>query len=196
MTHRNAPPPPFVRSRLLTSHPAIKVFEHDVAVDVAAGEAPRTRPIVTLSLSDWAMVLARTDAGAFLLVAQHRFGIGAEAIEVAGGLVDPGEVPIDAARRELLEETGHDAPALVSLGWVFPNPALHDNRAHLFFADGVTRIAEVVHTAEEITHPRYYEREALERAVQGGDIRHGLSLLVIARALAHLDAARASEGAR
>lgn len=194
MTHRNAPPP-YVRSRLLTSHPLIKVFEHELPVEVS-GEPPRTRPVVTLSLGDWAVVLARTVEGTFLLVEQHRFGIGASTIEVAGGIVDPGEAPIDAARRELFEETGHHAPALVPLGWVFPNPALYDNRAHLFFADGVTRIADVVPTPEEVTHPRRYDRAALERAVAEGEIRHALSLLVITRALAWIDAGARSGAGR
>lgn len=191
MTHRNALAPTFVRSRLLTSHPTIKVFEHDVALDAGGGEPAQTRPIVTLSLSDWAVVLARSVAGELVLVEQYRFGIGTSTIEVAGGIVDPGEAPDEAARRELLEETGFHAPEIESLGWVFPNPALYDNRAHLFFADRAVRIADAAQDHDEHTEPRLYDRHALDRAIEAGDIRHGLSLLVIARALARLDGAGA-----
>ncbi len=53
------------------------------------------------------------------------------------GLVEEGEKPEAAARRELLEETGHSGGEWELLGSLASSPSLKDNRAHLFLARGV-----------------------------------------------------------
>ncbi|GAC1549517.1 MAG: hypothetical protein NVS3B10_12830 [Polyangiales bacterium] len=94
------------------------------------------RPVFTFSAPDWCNVVPLTDDGKVVLVRQHRWGTDAASLEIPGGIVDPGEAPLDAARRELREETGYDAGELVSLGAVDPNPALQGNRLHMFLARG------------------------------------------------------------
>jgi ADP-ribose pyrophosphatase len=56
---------------------------------------------------DAAAVLATTRSGEVVLVRQFRAGPGRVLDELPGGFVDPGEEPVDAAARELLEETGY-----------------------------------------------------------------------------------------
>jgi ADP-ribose pyrophosphatase len=82
----------------------------------------------------WINVLAFTLQGELLMVEQFRHGIDRSTLEVVGGVVDEGEAPADAARRELLEETGHVAGTWVPLGSVAPNPAIQNNRCHFFLA--------------------------------------------------------------
>ena len=60
-----------------------------------------------LELGDAAAVLAITRGGEVVLVRQFRPGPGRVLDELPGGLIDPGESPLDAAARELLEETGY-----------------------------------------------------------------------------------------
>ena len=67
-------------------------------------------PFYMLELPDYVSVIALTPARELLLVRQHRPVVGRETLELPSGHVDPGERPEDAARRELLEETGFDAP--------------------------------------------------------------------------------------
>ena len=55
---------------------------------------------------DWAVVVARTESGAFVLVRQFRWGSDALSWELPGGIVDEGEDPVAAGLRELREETG------------------------------------------------------------------------------------------
>ena len=67
---------------------------------------------------------------------------GEVTLEIPGGMCDPGESPLEAARRELLEETGHEAQEMVELGWVHPNPAIQTNRCYTYLARDVRQVSE------------------------------------------------------
>ena len=85
---------------------------------------------------DWVNVVAFTREGELLVVEQFRHGIDSPTLEIPGGACDPGEAPLEAARRELREETGHVAAQWIPLGVCTPNPATQDNRCHTFLAAG------------------------------------------------------------
>lgn len=93
-----------------------------------------TATFVTLHSSDWVNIVPVTSSGEVVLIKQWRHGSQDWAVEIPGGLVDPGEDPLQAAARELAEETGYQARELTSLGKVNPNPALFDNTCHTFLA--------------------------------------------------------------
>ncbi len=85
---------------------------------------------------DWVNVVAITDNDELLLVKQWRFGARAFTLELPAGLVEPGEDPLAAGLRELLEETGyapHDEAARV-IGTCQPNPAFMSNVCTTVFA--------------------------------------------------------------
>jgi 8-oxo-dGTP pyrophosphatase MutT (NUDIX family) len=85
---------------------------------------------------DWVNVVALTPAREILLVRQWRHGTGTVELELPAGLIEPGESPLDAAARELREETGH-APARCSLlGEVAPNAAFQRNTCFTVLAEG------------------------------------------------------------
>ena len=70
--------------------------------------SPRTgleHDFSVIDSADWVNVLALDEAGSAVLLRQFRFGSRAFTLEVAGGMVDPGEAPEHAAARELREET-------------------------------------------------------------------------------------------
>src|SRR5688572_4529264 len=60
-----------------------------------------------LESPDWAAVLCVTRDREIVLVRQYRHGIQGESLELPAGALEPSEAPLDAARRELLEESGH-----------------------------------------------------------------------------------------
>src|SRR5207253_5518562 len=67
-------------------------------------------------LPDFAAVSPVTEAGEFVRVRGYKHGLGRAALSVPAGLMHPGEPPLDAARRELLEETGYEAADWKRLG--------------------------------------------------------------------------------
>src|SRR4051812_18221040 len=88
-----------------------------VAKTMKTGEAP----YYSLRLPDYAAVVAITPDERVLAVRQYRPAVERYTIELPSGLVDPGESAGDAARRELLEETGYEADSLEVLAPMMPD---------------------------------------------------------------------------
>lgn len=85
---------------------------------------------------DWVNVVAITPAREILLVRQWRHGTASVELELPAGLVEPGESPLDAAARELREETGYAAGRVTLLGEVAPNAAFQRNTCFTVLAEG------------------------------------------------------------
>lgn len=85
---------------------------------------------------DWVIVIP-DDGESFLMVRQWRHGEKSLSIEFPGGVIDKGESPLEAARRELLEETGASAEKMTFIGSMNPNPALFANHLHVFLAENL-----------------------------------------------------------
>ena len=83
---------------------------------------------------DWVQIAAFDCQDRILLTQQYRHGAGVISTELPCGKIEAGEAPADAARRELLEETGCAAETLLPLPALFPNPACLSNRVHAFIA--------------------------------------------------------------
>lgn len=169
-------------TRIAARYPFLDLVEHTLTD--ARGRAPRT--IVTFAMPDWVTVVPVTERGELVLVRQHRHGVDAATIEPPGGIVDPGEDPAASALRELREETGYEAAAVEPLGWVHPNPALQDNRCHLFLARGVRLAGAPADDPDEETEPVLFDAQAARAALEEGAITHALAVVALERALARL----------
>ena len=91
---------------------------------------------------DAAIVFPVTEDGEVILVRQYRPPLEMMELGLPAGLVEPGEEPEAAARRELSEETGYTGGGWEELGSLASSPSLKDNWAYLFLARGVTRSSE------------------------------------------------------
>jgi 8-oxo-dGTP pyrophosphatase MutT (NUDIX family) len=60
-----------------------------------------------LDFSTWVNIVAVTKKQEIVFIQQYRFGSGQIEVEIPGGAVEPGEDPLGAGIRELLEETGY-----------------------------------------------------------------------------------------
>jgi 8-oxo-dGTP pyrophosphatase MutT (NUDIX family) len=165
----------------------VRILHHSSVLTLEAGPVTDrngdTHEFLRLRMPDWVAVAAVDHAGDWLLVEQHRFGTSGASLEVVGGVVDPGESPGDAARRELLEETGHAADTWVSLGAVRPNPTLQDNTCSLFLALGSRPVALTRPDPTEALALRRVGRIELGRLLGSGAIDAALSVLALERAL-------------
>ncbi len=83
-----------------------------------------------------------------LLIRQYRYAANGFLYELPAGRLDPGEAPVDCARRELREETGCSAEQLDFLYTMYTTPGFTDERIHLFMASGLTH-GETGHEADE-----------------------------------------------
>ena len=84
-----------------------------------------------------AVILPVTQSGEFVLVKQYRPPVGRDVLEAPAGLVDPGEAPRDAARREMREETGYDLDSglrLYEVGKYLSSPGLTGEPSTAFIA--------------------------------------------------------------
>jgi ADP-ribose pyrophosphatase len=95
-----------------------------------------------MELRDFAMTVAVTPGGAVLLSREYKHGAGDVAHTLPAGFIEAGESAEAAARRELLEETGHGADVFEPLGTYLVFPSLSAARGHFFLAAGARRLAE------------------------------------------------------
>jgi len=123
---------------------------------------------------DWVNVVPITAADEVVFVRQYRHGSDALSLEIPGGMVDEGELPIDAAARECLEESGFQASGLTSLGVLNPNPAVFNNVLHTYLATGVIQVGPIQNTATEETVVELIPVSDLEALLVSGVIDHAL----------------------
>ena len=136
-----------------------------------------------LQMVDWLMVVPVTDDGKLVLVRQYRHGSRTMSLEVPGGLHDvKTQTPQAGAARELAEETGYGGGEWSLLGVLSPQPAMFANRAHVYFARNVRRIAEPQPDAGEDIEPILIDRASMEAMVTGGEITNAMSIAALALA--------------
>jgi ADP-ribose pyrophosphatase len=117
-------------------------------------------PYYSLELLDYVSVVATTVDGSFVLVRQFRPAVEAVTIELPAGHVEVGQSPEDAARVELLEETGFIATSVRLVGCLRTDTGRLANRMWVYFAPAVAPSSDwepedgielVVATAAEMT---------------------------------------------
>ena len=133
---------------------------------------------------DWACVLALTDEGQAVLVEQYRYGIDRTILELPAGMIDAGEDALEAAQRELLEETGFEGAEWHPLGKLGVEPGRHSNYGHVFVARGCRRVARPDLDATEDLRVRIVPASTLVGRIEAGEIVHGIHVAAVFWALA------------
>ncbi|ROR03490.1 NUDIX hydrolase [Desulfosoma caldarium] len=144
--------------------------------------SPRTgkeHDVYVLEAPDWVNVIAVTAKRHVVFVRQWRHGVREETLEIPGGVVEKGDSPETAARRELLEETGYTAELFLCLGFTFPNPAIQDNRCYTFVALNAAPHKDPQPDAMEDIEVVTYAISEIPGFVEQGKISHALIIAAL-----------------
>jgi 8-oxo-dGTP pyrophosphatase MutT (NUDIX family) len=132
---------------------------------------------------DWASVLCVTEASEVILVRQYRHGIANTSLELPAGVIEPNETPEEAARRELVEETGYESSDWVRIQTVSTEPARHTTTAHFFCARGARQTRPPAPEETELLELVKIPLDELARIATDGTIVHGVHVGAILAAL-------------
>jgi ADP-ribose pyrophosphatase len=113
-----------------------------------------------------------------LLLRQYRYAGGGYLYEIPAGVRDPGESPLECARRELFEETGCTAAAVEELCAMYMTPGYSDEKIHLFMATELTR-GEAAPEADEFAEPAVVPLSRALSMIQSGEIEDAKTALGI-----------------
>ena len=147
-------------------------------------------------IPDWAwiiipsavIVLAVTADHRFLCFRQTKYAVDGFTLAPVGGMLEPNEIPLDAAKRELLEETGYEASEWVSLGSHILDPNRGIATMHLFLALHAKQITQPDSDDLEDQELLLLSRSAVESALQAGEFKILAWSAVVAMALNYLSA--------
>ncbi|MDD9857949.1 MAG: NUDIX hydrolase [Gammaproteobacteria bacterium] len=127
-----------------------------------------------------AVVAARDDRDRVALIRQFRHAAGGWIWEFPAGLAEPGEAPLEAARRELREETGCRASTWESLGSTLTTPGFCTERLHLFLATDL-RVAEADLQRHEFIETHWVALPQAMEMAQRGEIDDAKTIVTLFR---------------
>ena len=132
-----------------------------------------------LEYPDWVCVLCLTEEDEAVMVEQYRHGVAAFSLELPAGVIERGEEPLAAAKRELREETGYEATEWTLLGRCAQDPHRQNNFVYCFAARNARCVAEQQLDEGEAMVVRLLKTPRVVQAAQEGAIIHGIHLAAL-----------------
>ncbi len=152
-------------------------------------------PYYNYSRRDYAVIVATDEDGKFICVKQYRHGIGRVTVEFCAGGIErmdgkeygscndssQKEAALDAAKRELLEETGYESDDWHFLMRIPSNATMADNYANLYVARNCKKVSGQNLDDTEFLNVQLYSRQEIDELIKKGDfpqMSHVLALLL------------------
>ena len=123
-----------------------------------------------------AVMMAVDDRKRILLVRQYRLPADQYLWELPAGRLDPGEKPLQAAKRELAEETGYQARTWKKLVSFFASPGYVQEKMTIFLATDLTE-GEATPMEDERIETRWFTRKELESQIRAGKIEDAKTII-------------------
>ncbi|HUE00552.1 MAG TPA: NUDIX hydrolase [Bryobacteraceae bacterium] len=123
-----------------------------------------------------AVMMAVDDKKRILLVRQFRLPAARKLWELPAGKLDEGEKPLEAARRELKEETGYQARTWKKLVTFWPSPGYVAEKMTIFLATGLTA-GEAQPMDDERIECRWFTRKEIDKMIRKGKIEDGKTMI-------------------
>ena len=151
---------------------------HVVKDEVMLPDGKKTVREISLHNGASAIIPVLSD-GRVIMERQFRYAHGRVMLEIpAGKLNTPDEDPLEAAKRELLEETGAVASKISFLGRIISSPALLNEVIHIYLAEGIT-IGESHPDEGEFLRVEYIPLDKLRDMVMSGEITDSKTQIAI-----------------
>ena len=145
--------------------------------------SPRTgqeHDFYVIDFPNWVQVIPITPDDQIVMVRQYRHGCGRVFLELPGGLIDKNDLsPDQAAKRELLEETGYCAETLILLTRIYPQPAVLSNMGLTYMAREVKKVAEPNLDAAEDIEVCLVKLQEIPEMIRCGEINHGQTVMAL-----------------
>lgn len=169
---------------VLSSDTAFRGVVFDVVVESVRLPSGLRQDLAVVDHRGAVCVAALLDDGRLLCVRQYRHAAGDWLVEIPAGRLEPDEDPLEAARRELEEETGHRAKIWVKALEFFPAPGFCSERMTLFVARGLEPVGEgrlACDADEELGCLRFTPAELLDGRVRDAKTLVAAALLAAGR---------------
>ncbi|HYG85175.1 MAG TPA: NUDIX hydrolase [Azospirillum sp.] len=150
---------------LLDASPFLKVRVETIELP----DGRRIEDYYQLDMPSFACIFAETEDGRVIVYRQYRHGPKRLCLAFPGGHVNPGEDPLTAAKRELLEETGYEAAEWQDLGGYTVNANQGGAVSYMFRATGCRKVAAPNSDDLEETEILFLTRVELLQAVGRGE---------------------------
>jgi ADP-ribose pyrophosphatase len=130
-------------------------------------------------------VVPLLDDNTVVMELQYRHAVGEYLLEIPSGTMEPGELPLGCAGRELEEETGFKATNMTELGPIHILPSYSDEITHVYIARGLSPTRQRL-DKDEILEVVYYPFDQTLRMIADGRITDALTVLSLQKAWFYL----------
>jgi ADP-ribose pyrophosphatase len=164
------------RARLLRSETLLETPIFHVASDWLIDPGGKKIRRFVVAASGAAVVIPVDEKDRVLLVRQYRHPVGESIWELPAGKIDPGETPLQAAKRELKEETGYRARHWKRLVKVHASPGFLKEAMTIYLATGL-RAGDAAPSGDEFLELRWFDAAELDAAIRNGRIEDAKTLI-------------------
>jgi 8-oxo-dGTP pyrophosphatase MutT (NUDIX family) len=150
----------------------IKVKADDCLTD----EGVNISPFYVLEYPDWVHMVVINDQNQVLVTQQYRHAGKVISTELPCGTMEQKDTdPVEAAKRELLEETGYTGDFTLA-GKVSPNPATHSNHIFVYLVQNPKQVAKPDYDPTEVINYQFIDLQKIYKLIDEGQFPQALHI--------------------